>query len=287
MQVNEKYTLVKPYQIEMINTHQYHHQCNLQEIAHGPSEIYTELAARTNNTVVERIRNYPEILQKLHDKEENKKLLNRLIDIGTGKVQFEWQKKFRNDTFGVYKKSMNSARINQEKKRVLLENNLMAQRITGQPATISRKKQLKESQKFIDMMKNVEKVPRARKMAKTESVNPYIRVSKLRNALSANELARVRGKDTATESSDPYQSPNDQLNPLDKPKNMNTTAPGGDTTREKTGRFRVTNNTFSDLSQYYRSKYGLDKNPHTYTIELIVNSISTPQNDLRKFRYLI
>ena len=77
MQVNEKYTLVKPYQIEMINTHQYHHQCNLQEIAHGPSEIYTELAGRTNNTVVERIRNYPEILQKLHDKNENKKLLNR------------------------------------------------------------------------------------------------------------------------------------------------------------------------------------------------------------------
>lgn len=75
----------------MVRTQHWKHQVNLYGILNGPSELKTELTKRENNKVVDRIRNYPELLQKNQQKQENKYMLKRLIDIGAGKFDTKCQ----------------------------------------------------------------------------------------------------------------------------------------------------------------------------------------------------
>ena len=71
-----------------------------------PSELHVELQKRENNKVVPRIRNYPEIIQKKQQQQENKFMLKKLIDISCGNVQSNFQKKFaKASSQQMYKKS--------------------------------------------------------------------------------------------------------------------------------------------------------------------------------------
>ena len=269
--MNEKYTLVKPYQIEMVRTQHWKHQNNLYEILQGPSELNTELKKRENNKVVTRIRNYPELIEKRQQQTENKFMLKKLIDISCGTIQSNFQKKFaKGSSQQMYKRSQHEGITKREKKRILHDNNAMALRITSQSATINRDKQLKDSQKYLDLMKRLEKIPRAQRIARTAITNPEYRYTFYGNKqkTARNSDMNSTAKHESSKREDTYE-------------NNDTSRTNFLKTQNKT-----TNNWFGQtVSSFEKPRF--DKNPHEYTLEMILNKMTTFKTDCDKYRFII
>ena len=274
--MNKTWTLVKPYQIEMQNVHLYQHRCNLYDIQKGPAELKTEIERGNGQKCVERIRDYPQLLKKRQEEKGNKELLTKIIGIGTGKISCAWQKNYNNETYETYKRSMNKKKMLRERMKVSKENNVIAKRISTQSGTISRDKQLQSSQKLLDLMVNMEKVPRAQKMSMTQTVNPALKGLIYKQGRTISESMKELRARTAKYKEEFTKPPDEEkLDTLNRAQSSNKI-------------FRIVNkeNVFNEKVST-ANKFFIDKNPNSYTIEFTVNSIQTCIEDCDKFRYMI
>ena len=131
----------------------------------------------------------------------------------------------------------------------------MALRITSQSATINRDRQLKDSQKYLDLMKRLEKIPRAQRIARTAITNPEYRYT-----FYGNKQKTARGSEMNSTTKNESKKGEDAFENINSSRTNFFKTRGG-----------ATGNNWFGQTMSTLEKPRFDKNPHEYTLEMILN----------------
>ena len=168
---------------------------------------------------------------------------------------------------------MNKKKMEREKRRITIDNDQIAKRISNQKPTCSRRKQLEHSDKLVNLIHQMERIPRQQRNAMKQTVNPanhglvYQRDKTISESMKEMRCRTAKYKE-------------DQNKPSDPEKQVRVT------TSKKLFRLTSRENIFEDKRSTLNNFF-IQKNPNSYTIEFTVNQITTCTGDYDKFRYMI